>query len=49
MEVCSMWSFSMDWYLILEKVMLNGIFDIKESKKNLKKNPFSLPWIFHQD
>ena len=36
----------MDLFLSLEKGMLNSIFNIKESKKNLKKTPYPLTWIF---
>lgn len=38
----------MDLFLILEKVMPNSVFNIKESENNLKKNPYSLPCIFFQ-
>lgn len=29
----------------LEKVMLDSILNIKDSENNLKKTPYSLPWI----
>ena len=36
----------MDIFFIVEKVKLDGLFNIKESKKNLKKTSYSLLWIF---